>query len=324
MKKKLSLLILCLGISLASFAQVGTAAGKIKSVNPVEAAAANAKPVVETSENGTVNYSQQYIEAVGSSIIDTTRFKNKAQANAMARRGAVVDAQRNLLEIIKGVNVQGETTVQDLITTSDKVVTKVEGVIKGAQMVGKPRILDGEIEVTMRIPLNASNGLGGAIINELPEVPAGATSPDTAKNPNALVTGMSTMSVKSDEAEASNTTAPADVANLNNTDKPFALRVAGKFVPSMFPVIVDDKGNVLLDSKKLYDPSKGGKFPKILQTGKNVAEQIGFKKGVEVLDVIQDAATGNFKLLDSTKAKVNWKKIGQVAGKIGKFLLMLI
>jgi hypothetical protein len=322
MKKTLSLLILCFGISLASFAQVGTAVGKIKSANPVDAAAANAKPVVETSENGTVNYTQQYIEAVGSSIIDTTRFKNKAQATAMARRGAVVDAQRNLLEIIKGVNVQGETTVQDLITTSDKVVTKVEGVIKGAQMVGKPRILDGEIEVTMRIPLYATNGLGGAIINDLPEVPAGATAPDTAKNLDALVTGISTMSVKSDEA--SNTTASADVANLNNTDKPFALRVAGKFVPSMFPVIVDDKGNVLLDSKKLYDPSKGGKFPKILQTRKNVAEQIGFKKGVEVLDVIQDAATGNFKLMDSTKAKVNWKKIGQVAGKIGKFLLMLI
>jgi len=317
--KKISALVILLAISIGAYAQPGTATGKIKSSsanNPIDAAANNAKPVVETSENGTINYSAQYIEAVGSSIIDTSRFKNKAQANAMARRGAVVDAQRNLLEIIKGVHIQGETTVQDLITTSDKVVSKVEGVVKGAQMVGKPRIVDGEIEVTMRIPLYTNNGLAPAVVSELPEVPEGAKAPDTASNPGAMVT----MGVKGGTASETDIAA---ASAANNTTKPLALRVAGKFEPSMFPVIVSENGDVLLDSKKLYDPTKG-KFPKILQTGKDVAEQTGFKKGVEVLDVVQDAATGHFKIASGNKSKVNWKKIGQVAGKIGKFLLMLI
>lgn len=318
--KKFSALVLFLAISISAYAQTGNAAGKIKasstSNNPIDAAANNAKPVVETSENGTINYTAQYIEVVGSSIIDTTRFKNKAQANAMARRGAVVDAQRNLLEIIKGVHIQGETTVQDLITTSDKVVSKVEGVVKGAQMVGKPRIVDGEIEVTMRVPLYANNGLAPAVVGELPEVPEGAKAPDTSAHPGAMVT----MGAKASSASEADMAAAADD---NNTTKPLALRVAGKFEPSMFPVIVNENGDVLLDSKKLYDPTKG-KFPKILQTGKAVAEQLGFKKGVEVIDVVQDAATGHFKIADANKSKVNWKKIGQVAGKIGKFLLMLL
>jgi hypothetical protein len=319
--KKISILVILLAVSLGAFAQPGNAAGKIKASknsggNPIDAAANNAKPIIENTENGSVNYTAQYIEAVGSSIIDTTRFKNKAQANAMARRGAVVDAQRNLLEIIKGVHIQGETTVQDLITTSDKVVSKVEGVVKGAQMVGKPRIVDGEIEVTMRVPLYANNGLASAVIGELPEVPEGAKAPDTTANPGAMVT----MGVKGGTASESEVAAAADA---DNTSKPLALRVAGKFEPSMFPVIVNENGDVLLDSKKLYDPSKG-KFPKILQTGKLIAEQTGFKKGVEVIDVVQDAATGHFKIADANKSKINWKKIGQVAGKIGKFLLMLL
>jgi len=317
--KKFSALVLFLAISISAYAQPGNASGKIKSsgssTNPIDAAANNAKPVVETSENGTINYTAQYIEAVGSSIIDTTRFKNKAQANAMARRGAVVDAQRNLLEIIKGVHIQGETTVQDLITTSDKVVSKVEGVVKGAQIVSK-RVVDGEFEVTMRVPLYANNGLAPAVVGALPEVPEGAKAPDTTANPGAMVT----MGAKGSSASEADVAAAADD---NNTTKPLALRIAGKFEPSMFPVIVNENGDVLLDSKKLYDPTKG-KFPKILQTGKAVAEQLGFKKGVEVIDVVQDAATGHFKIADANKSKVNWKKIGQVAGKIGKFLLMLL
>ena len=41
----------------------------------------------------------------GSSVIDNERFKLLAQAKAMAIRGATVIAQRNLLEIINGVNI---------------------------------------------------------------------------------------------------------------------------------------------------------------------------------------------------------------------------
>lgn len=46
----------------------------------------------------------------------------------MARRAAIVDAQRNLLESIKGISVDSETTMENYIVTSDLVKTKINGV----------------------------------------------------------------------------------------------------------------------------------------------------------------------------------------------------
>jgi len=102
----------------------------------VEQVIAQSKPVIQEKPNGSINWTEQYIEAKGASVIDNERFKNAAQAKLMAKRGAIVDAQRNLLEIIKGVNVTSETTVNDMITTRDYIYTRIDGVIKGAQLVG--------------------------------------------------------------------------------------------------------------------------------------------------------------------------------------------
>ena len=77
---------------------------------------------------------------------------------AMARRGAVMDAQRNLLEIIKGVSVNSESTMEDLYVTSDIVKTRVEGVLKGAQIVDEGQNADGSYFVKMRVPLYGSTG----------------------------------------------------------------------------------------------------------------------------------------------------------------------
>src|SRR5690606_37275715 len=120
------------------------------------------QPVIENKPNGSINWTQQYVEAKGQSVIDNERFKNPAQAKAMATRGAVVVAQRNLLEMVQGVNVVGETTVQDMITTSDYIYTRVEGLIKGAQQFGPAKELDGMIEVTMRMPIYGNDGIASA------------------------------------------------------------------------------------------------------------------------------------------------------------------
>lgn len=118
--------------------------------------------IIEERTNGNINWSQQYVEAVGQSVIDTERFKNPAQAKAMATRGAVVVAQRNLLEMVQGVNVIGETTVEDMITTSDYIYTRVEGFVKGAERIGPAREIDGMIEVRLRMPIYGNKGIAGA------------------------------------------------------------------------------------------------------------------------------------------------------------------
>ena len=302
-----------------------------KDDTPLEKVLRDADPVIEKSDKGSINWTSQYVEATGMSILDTERFKNAAQAKAMATRGAVVDAQRNLLETIKGVQVTGETTVENFMTTSDKVTTKVDGVIKGAYMVGNPRTTpDGAVEVTMRVPLYAKNGIASAVIEEVP-----ATIQEHSKQIQMASGGSEALSEAgplqptapaASNAKQANVKTAVSKTNTLTTEagKPIVFNLEGKAMdPSMFPVIFDQKGEVALDMSKLYDPNKG-QFPKILQSSKDVMKNANFKKGVEIIDLIQNKATGQLQLADTNKAKINWGKIGNVAGKVASFLLLLI
>jgi hypothetical protein len=194
------------------------------------------EPVVTPLPNGNINWTQQYIEAKGVSVLDNERFKNPAQARAMATRGAVVVAQRNLLEIIKGVNVTSETTVQDMMTTNDFIYTRVDGVVKGAQQVGEAIEKNGTIEVSMRVPLYDKNGLAPAIADKVP-------APKRLKeNPESKPA-----EIKPEEGAAESL-------------EQVIFNLAGKkFDPSMFPVIFDKDNNIVFDYSKYYDPKTGEK-----------------------------------------------------------------
>jgi hypothetical protein len=303
-----------------------------KDDTPLEAAIRDADAVVETAGKGTINWTAQYVEATGTSVLDTERFpNNKAQAKAMATRGAVVDAQRNLLETIKGVQVTGETTIENFMTTSDKVTTKVQGIIKGAYQVGPARTTpDGAIEVTMRVPLYAKNGLAPAVIDQVPaaiqeqtqemQSVVGATaSAATETAPVEMASG-----ARISTPATAKTSSGATTGLTTESGKPIVFNLQDKKIdPSMFPVIFDQNGKVVLDMSKLYDPNKG-QFPKILQSSKELMKNTGFKKGVEIIDLLQDKATGQLRIADTNKTKVNWSKIGNVAGKIASFLLLLV
>ncbi len=90
---------------------------------------------------------------------------NPAQARMMARRAAVADAYRQLAESIKGVNVDAETTVENMMVTSDVIRTKVSAMIQGAQVVSEREIPGGGYEVTMTVPLfGVSNSIAQAVI----------------------------------------------------------------------------------------------------------------------------------------------------------------
>lgn len=122
------------------------------------------------------------LEAVGMGTVDRTRFKNRVQARIMARRAAVVDGQRNLLEVIEGVRVTSGTTVKDAQLESDIVANRLKGFLQGAYPTNENVIEeDGEIlvELTMRVCLNASaqecrgkQTLASVIKASLPETPA--------------------------------------------------------------------------------------------------------------------------------------------------------
>ena len=270
-------------------------------INPkpinVEQVIQESKPIITEKPNGSINWTQQFVEAKGFSVIDNEKFKNPAQAKAMARRGATVDAQRNLLEIVKGVQVTGETTVNDMIASSDFIYTRVDGIIKGAQIIGEPIEKDGSIELRMRVPLYETNGIASAVYDKVPQLKSVNTVNDV---------------ISQVPPEIKDQVLEGLAFNLNGK----------KFDPSMFPVIVDENNNLVLDLSKLYDP-KSGKFPQILSTTEEVFKEVGFDKGLQMINVLK-TETGKMVIDNASLKKINWGKIGETVAKIGKFLLMLI
>ncbi len=108
--------------------------------------------VEQIGAKGRVNWSGGYVEATGIGA-PPEKYYGKPQARPMALRAAQVDAYRNLLEVVQGVRVDSETEVRDFTTASDTIRAKVEGLVKGAQIVKRDYLSDGTVEVTLRMPL---------------------------------------------------------------------------------------------------------------------------------------------------------------------------
>lgn len=114
----------------------------------------------KVGDKGLVNYEEGYIEAVGIGA-PPEQYYGKPQARPMALRAAQVDAYRNLLETVKGVQIDSTTTVKDFVVESDVINASVSGLVKGAAVINKAYMSDGTVEVTVRMQLN---GLVKAVI----------------------------------------------------------------------------------------------------------------------------------------------------------------
>jgi hypothetical protein len=71
------------------------------------------------------------------------------QARLMAERAAILDAHRQILEQIKGVAIDSTTTVEDFMTQSDRIRSRVEGIVRGGRITDKRYNSDGTVEVDM-------------------------------------------------------------------------------------------------------------------------------------------------------------------------------
>lgn len=119
--------------------------------------------VVAANSMGDVDWKNRVITVTGEAVAPPNAV-NQAQARAMASRGAQADAYRRLAETINGVRVEGETTVENMITTRDTIKLRVSATIKGAKVVDEKFMSDGGYRVTMQVPLfGVSNSLAGAV-----------------------------------------------------------------------------------------------------------------------------------------------------------------
>lgn len=103
-----------------------------------------------------------------SDIIADGIGKSGGKGMAMARMAAIMDAQRNLLGIIKGVQIDSDTLMQDLMIESDTVKRNISGLLRGAQILEEYEINDEEYYVKMRVPLyGATDSLASIIMPEI-------------------------------------------------------------------------------------------------------------------------------------------------------------
>ncbi len=114
---------------------------------------------------GQMVFQQGYIQVVGESESGQTRFK--------AKRAATVLAQQRMLETVKGLNLVGQTTIQDGMLVSNSIRTDVSGFLQGAQVVEELYIAgEGYARVTLRLNLYGSNSLFSTMAPTLQKPPA--------------------------------------------------------------------------------------------------------------------------------------------------------
>ncbi len=214
--------------------------------------------IIEVVDNGQINWTKQEILATGFCVIDTVKFKNKRQAKTLAKRCAVIVAKANLLEIVKGIYIIRQTTVDDFMMRNDRIRGEVEGRVKNTRQMGKAKEIDGVMEVTIAMSIYKANGLAPILKDEIkPE-------PQVLEPVEVL-------------EEKENQTPQAIAFNFQN----------GNFKPSVFPVVVDEKtGKTVLDFSKYYN-HETGEFPKFIKLSKKVMAEAGFTDAVNVIDAIQ-------------------------------------
>lgn len=121
--------------------------------------------VIQTLERGGINWSAGVVFARGQGFApaDVTGPRGVA----MAERAAVVDAYRNLLEVVGEVRVDSTTVVRDMMVESDVVRSRISGIVRGAST----RVMssaNGEVEVRAEMPID------GALVSVVLDEPPGA------------------------------------------------------------------------------------------------------------------------------------------------------
>lgn len=78
-----------------------------------------------------------------------------AQAYALAKRSAIVDGYRQIAEKVRGVHVEGQDSIKNLMLTSSSTRTSVEALVRGANITNTT-FKEGLCEVEMEIALSYS------------------------------------------------------------------------------------------------------------------------------------------------------------------------
>ncbi|MBM3315828.1 hypothetical protein FJY71_08350 [candidate division WOR-3 bacterium] len=179
--------------------------------------------VTEPVPGGVIDWGGRIVRATGSGVADPG-ITNPAQARLMAERAAVVNAQRNLLEIVKGVRVNSDTKVENFMTRYDVVNSAVEGTVMGARQVGPAQwdSVRGLAQVEMEMNLVGPQSLAEAMAPVL-ERQGGEVGPQLTPEVQAFFQQYSGLVIEARDSTLK---------------------------PALCPRIYDEDGNLLLDTEQ--------------------------------------------------------------------------
>jgi hypothetical protein len=100
-----------------------------------------------------VDWQRRVITARGQGAPDL-QAPSPAAARIGAERAAQLDAFRNILETLKGVDVKGGQTVGQMISSDGALKASVEGVVRNFKVTDRKYFSDGGVELTVEMALD--------------------------------------------------------------------------------------------------------------------------------------------------------------------------
>ena len=110
-----------------------------------------------------IDWDSNIIQSTGMGIAPDYA-NNPGQAQALARSAAIVDAYRNLAATIYGVELENESTIEQLAVKKDTIKTSVSGLIKNARILDEEALPNGAYQIVMAVRIfGGVDSLAGAL-----------------------------------------------------------------------------------------------------------------------------------------------------------------
>lgn len=140
------------------------------------ASAFNSGVNVSVNVQGSINWNK----GSDSDIIAVGISRPDPRGMALSREAAIMAAQRNLIAVVQGMQINSTTTMRDLILESDIVNRNISGTLRGAQIIEEEVTNDGGYYVKMRVPIyGVGESIAAAILPALrPSTPQAFNSPN--------------------------------------------------------------------------------------------------------------------------------------------------